>query len=174
MILSKPKKMRFLFLAAFIPAFAASFTGPSAFRRDVASRNHVARESNDFQISKATFVLNMAENGEANGSSEKKKVIVLGGDGFCGWPTSLHLSDQGHDVVVVDNLSRRNIDVELGCESLTPIQPMDVSTELLYLYTYLIRQIYPLLSHGNDSSCTLCSGTLFVVNLFAFSIYEWF
>ena len=129
----KKKKMRFLFLAAFIPAFAASFTGPSAFRRDVASRNHVARESsNDFQLNKATFVLNMAENGE---SSEKKKVIVLGGDGFCGWPTSLHLSDQGHDVVVVDNLSRRNIDVELGCESLTPIQPMDVST--MYAHTYI-------------------------------------
>lgn len=53
---------------------------------------------------------------------EKKKVIVLGGDGFCGWPTSLHLSDKGHDVVIVDNLSRRNIDIELGCDSLTPIQ----------------------------------------------------
>jgi nucleoside-diphosphate-sugar epimerase len=51
-----------------------------------------------------------------------KKVIVLGGDGFCGWPTSLHLSDQGHEVIVVDNLSRRKIDVELGCDSLTPIQ----------------------------------------------------
>ena len=54
-------------------------------------------------------------------------VIVLGGDGFCGWPTSLHLSDQGHDVVIVDNLSRRNIDTELGCSSLTPIQSPDVS-----------------------------------------------
>ena len=62
---------------------------------------------------------------EANGAS-KKKVIVLGGDGFCGWPTSLHLSDAGHDVVIVDNLSRRNIDTELGCDSLTPIQPMEV------------------------------------------------
>jgi len=51
-----------------------------------------------------------------------KKVIVLGGDGFCGWPTSLHLSDQGHDVIIVDNLSRRNIDNELGAQSLTPIQ----------------------------------------------------
>lgn len=50
-----------------------------------------------------------------------KKVVVLGGDGFCGWPTSLYLSDKGHDVIVVDNLSRRKIDVELGCDSLTPI-----------------------------------------------------
>jgi UDP-sulfoquinovose synthase len=52
------------------------------------------------------------------------KVLVLGGDGFCGWPTSLHLSDKGHDVIVVDNLSRREIDLELEVESLTPIRPM--------------------------------------------------
>ena len=53
------------------------------------------------------------------------KVVILGGDGFCGWPTSLYLSDRGHDVVIIDNLSRRNIDVELGVESLTPIRPID-------------------------------------------------
>jgi UDP-sulfoquinovose synthase len=52
------------------------------------------------------------------------KVIVLGGDGFCGWPTSLHLSNKGHDVIIVDNLSRREIDLELEAESLTPIKPM--------------------------------------------------
>ncbi len=52
------------------------------------------------------------------------KVLVLGGDGFCGWPTSLHLSDVGHDVTIVDNLSRRKIDVELEVESLTPIRPI--------------------------------------------------
>ena len=54
------------------------------------------------------------------------QVIVLGGDGFCGWPTALHLSNTGHDVVVVDNLSRRNIDNELGVSSLTPIRPIEV------------------------------------------------
>jgi len=53
-----------------------------------------------------------------------KKIIVLGGDGFCGWPTALHLSDKGHEVIIVDNLSRRKIDVELEVESLTPIKPM--------------------------------------------------
>jgi len=52
------------------------------------------------------------------------KVLVLGGDGFCGWPTALHLSALGHEVAIVDNLSRRNIDIELECESLTPIRPM--------------------------------------------------
>lgn len=54
------------------------------------------------------------------------KVLILGGDGFCGWPTSLHLSNRGHDIVIVDNLSRRNIDNELGIQSLTPISSMQV------------------------------------------------
>lgn len=52
------------------------------------------------------------------------KVLVLGGDGFCGWPTALHLSNIGHDVIIVDNLSRRKIDLELEVESLTPILPI--------------------------------------------------
>jgi len=52
------------------------------------------------------------------------KVVVLGGDGFCGWPTSLHLSAHGHDVIIVDNLSRRAIDIELEAFSLTPIRPI--------------------------------------------------
>lgn len=55
-------------------------------------------------------------------------VFVLGGDGFCGWPTALHLSNQGYNVTIVDNLSRRKIDVELGTQSLTPIA--DVETRL--------------------------------------------
>ena len=75
------------------------------------------------------FASSTTQDGIANGTS-KKKIIVLGGDGFCGWPTSLYLSDQGHDVVIVDNLSRRNIDTELGCDSLTPIQPPNVSISL--------------------------------------------
>ncbi|NBC23887.1 MAG: NAD-dependent epimerase/dehydratase family protein [Gammaproteobacteria bacterium] len=54
------------------------------------------------------------------------KILVLGGDGFCGWPTSLHLSQKGHDVVIVDNLARRNIDNELEVQSLTPIQTPSV------------------------------------------------
>jgi UDP-sulfoquinovose synthase len=52
------------------------------------------------------------------------RILVLGGDGFCGWPTSLHLSKQGHEVTIVDNLSRRNIDNELEAWSLTPIRPL--------------------------------------------------
>jgi UDP-sulfoquinovose synthase len=52
------------------------------------------------------------------------RILVLGGDGFCGWPTSLYLSDRGHNVTIVDNLSRRKIDVDMEVESLTPIRPI--------------------------------------------------
>lgn len=80
------------------------------------------------QVGSSFFELSANMNNKANGVESKKKVLVLGGDGFCGWPTSLYLSDQGHDVVIVDNLSRRNIDIELGCDSLTPIASPEVST----------------------------------------------
>ncbi len=49
------------------------------------------------------------------------KVMVLGGDGFCGWPTALKLVNRGHDVMIVDNFSRRGIDMELNSNSLTRI-----------------------------------------------------
>ncbi len=50
-----------------------------------------------------------------------QKVVIIGGDGFCGWPTALHLSQTGHRVTILDNLSRREIDCALGANSLTPI-----------------------------------------------------
>ena len=53
------------------------------------------------------------------------RVLILGGDGFCGWPTSLHLSARGHEVAIVDNGARRRIDEELGAGSLTPIEPLE-------------------------------------------------
>lgn len=53
------------------------------------------------------------------------RVLVLGGDGFCGWPTALHLSARDHQVAIVDNLSRRRIDGELGVQSLTPIEDLE-------------------------------------------------
>jgi UDP-sulfoquinovose synthase len=57
------------------------------------------------------------------------KVLVLGGDGFCGWPTSLYLSQLGDEVAIIDNLSRREIDKKLGCDSLTPIESIDLRLE---------------------------------------------
>jgi UDP-sulfoquinovose synthase len=53
------------------------------------------------------------------------RIIVAGGDGFCGWPTALYLSELGHDVTIVDNLVRRKIDVELMSGSVTPIATLD-------------------------------------------------
>ena len=54
-----------------------------------------------------------------------KKVLILGGDGFCGWPTALHLSANGYDVTILDNFSRRKIDIDLNVQSLTPIASME-------------------------------------------------
>jgi UDP-sulfoquinovose synthase len=53
------------------------------------------------------------------------KVLVLGGDGYLGWPTALYLSRRGHQVGIVDNFARRRYDVELGVGSLVPIADLD-------------------------------------------------
>ncbi len=53
------------------------------------------------------------------------KILVLGGDGYLGWPTALHLSAKGHEVAVNDNFARRGYDVEMGVESLVPIMTLD-------------------------------------------------
>jgi UDP-sulfoquinovose synthase len=52
------------------------------------------------------------------------RILVLGGDGYLGWPTALHLSAAGHDVGVADNFARRGYDAELGATSLIPIAPL--------------------------------------------------
>jgi UDP-sulfoquinovose synthase len=78
------------------------------------------------------------------------RIFVLGGDGFCGWPTALHLSKLGHDVTIVDNMSRRHIDIELEAESLTPIRPLgervkvwkEVSGRDIDLHTFTVGQHY--------------------------------
>jgi len=54
-----------------------------------------------------------------------KNILTIGSDGFCGWPTTLHLSQNGYDVTIVDNLVRRKIDIDLGCQSLTPIKSIE-------------------------------------------------
>ncbi|KRW92610.1 NAD-dependent dehydratase [Alicyclobacillus tengchongensis] len=53
------------------------------------------------------------------------KIMIAGGDGFCGWPTALHFSERGHEVAIVDNCVRREWDKELGTQSLTPIATME-------------------------------------------------
>ncbi len=85
------------------------------------------------------------------------KILVLGGDGFCGWPSALHLSNAGHEVIIVDNLTRRKIDVELEVDSLTPIRPIgerlrawqEVSGKTISFYDFTVgknyRQLYDLI-----------------------------
>ncbi|MFD2761529.1 NAD-dependent epimerase/dehydratase family protein [Lentibacillus juripiscarius] len=53
------------------------------------------------------------------------RIIVAGGDGFCGWPTALYLSKRGHDVAIIDNMIRREMDNELHSNSLTPIASLE-------------------------------------------------
>jgi UDP-sulfoquinovose synthase len=52
------------------------------------------------------------------------RILVLGGDGYCGWPTALYLSRRGHDIGIADNFHRRSWDHELGAQTLTPIRPL--------------------------------------------------
>jgi len=52
------------------------------------------------------------------------RILVLGGDGYLGWPTALYLSRRGHRVGIVDNFARRGYDIEMGVESLVPIVGM--------------------------------------------------
>eukprot|EP00954_Amorphochlora_amoebiformis_P019228 1331294-Amorphochlora_amoeboformis.AAC.2 len=117
--------------AAFLPAIS---TRPSLrrFNRvpNSASRtyNKLQREMDDWMASAALRRAvegprrSARVNAETEGSGKAAPVsLVLGGDGFCGWPTALHLSENGHKVIIVDNLLRRKIDEELGTQSLTPI-----------------------------------------------------
>ncbi|HEY9596829.1 MAG TPA: NAD-dependent epimerase/dehydratase family protein [Cyanophyceae cyanobacterium] len=52
------------------------------------------------------------------------KVLVIGGDGYCGWATALYLSNKGYEVGIMDSLVRRHWDLQLGVETLTPIAPI--------------------------------------------------
>jgi UDP-sulfoquinovose synthase len=52
------------------------------------------------------------------------KVLVIGGDGYCGWATALYLSNRGYEVGILDSLVRRHWDAQLLIETLTPIAPI--------------------------------------------------
>ncbi len=52
------------------------------------------------------------------------RVLVLGGDGYLGWPTSMYLSERGHTVAVMDNFAKRRWEIELNVEPLMPIHTL--------------------------------------------------
>jgi UDP-sulfoquinovose synthase len=58
------------------------------------------------------------------------RVLILGGDGYLGWPTALFLSARGYDVAVLDNLVRRAYDDELATSSLVPITDFGTRVEV--------------------------------------------
>ena len=64
------------------------------------------------------------ENGgaaDAKDAGKGQRVMIIGGDGYCGWATALHLSNRGYEVSIVDNMCRRTFDDQLGFNSLTEI-----------------------------------------------------
>jgi len=58
------------------------------------------------------------------------RIMILGGDGYLGWPTAMYFSNRGHEVAVVDNFTRRTMHVERGTDSLTPIRPLSERVEV--------------------------------------------
>jgi len=52
------------------------------------------------------------------------RILILGGDGYLGWPTAMHLSNAGHEITVVDNFAKRQWEMEEGIEPLLPIPPL--------------------------------------------------
>ena len=53
------------------------------------------------------------------------RVLILGGDGYLGWPTGMYLSQRGHDVALLDNFAKRQWEAEIGVEPLLPIRKLD-------------------------------------------------
>lgn len=87
------------------------------------------------------------------------KILILGGDGFCGWPAALHLSNAGHEITIVDDFSRRLVDIKLGVKSLTPITSIHTrlnawqeltGKEIQFLNLNVAKDYYLLLSLIKD------------------------
>jgi len=70
------------------------------------------------------------------------RVLVVGGDGYCGWATALYLSNRGYEVAIVDNLIRRYWDIELGVDTLTPIAPIRQRVDRWYALTGKKIELY--------------------------------
>ncbi|HEX6257131.1 MAG TPA: NAD-dependent epimerase/dehydratase family protein [Euzebyales bacterium] len=81
------------------------------------------------------------------------RTLVLGGDGYLGWPTALHLSQAGHDVAVADNFARRQYDYELGVGSLVPIETLQ--TRVRVWDEVCGRRIVPFVGDLTDPEFTI-------------------
>ena len=66
------------------------------------------------------------------------RILILGGDGYLGWPTAMYLSSKGHEVSVADNMLRRRMHLERSTNSLTPILGLQQRIER-ELETHLVQ-----------------------------------
>jgi UDP-sulfoquinovose synthase len=96
----------------------------AGLRRDLAARGRAAppppRRARAAPTASAAAPA-ATQPGTAHATGGGKRVMIIGGDGYCGWATALHLSARGYRVAIVDNLCRRGFDASLGLETLTPI-----------------------------------------------------
>jgi UDP-sulfoquinovose synthase len=70
------------------------------------------------------------------------RIAVLGGDGYCGWATALFLASKGYSVAIVDNFVRRQLDYELGVQTLTPIRPLSERLAVWYQLTGIPIELF--------------------------------
>ncbi|KAJ7514304.1 hypothetical protein O6H91_23G038100 [Diphasiastrum complanatum] len=103
------------------------FTGNCSHSIRVSRRKEPRWQSVGFvrRMARATAVAARNETAQSlsavSHSGKCSRVMVIGGDGYCGWATALHLSKQGYEVAIVDSLVRRLFDEQLGTHTLTPI-----------------------------------------------------
>ena len=81
---------------------------------------------------------------ESSARSEPIRVVVLGGDGYLGWPTSLYFSARGHRVLIVDNFAKRRWETECGVEPLCPIPPLSERIQRWHTPHRLQNEIHPI------------------------------
>ena len=88
------------------------------------------------------------------------RVLILGGDGYLGWPTALRFSGKGHDVAVVDNFARRRWVEEQGGDSLTPIASL---SDRIEAWKDVVRQAHRVATSATSprtpSSPTWCASS---------------
>ncbi|KAF3789633.1 UDP-sulfoquinovose synthase [Nymphaea thermarum] len=102
-------------------SFAGSQCMPKSFVKQSRKRSVIFWKSNISAIATPVKKPELQNKSSERSSRRPKRAMVIGGDGYCGWATALHLSNKGYEVAIVDNLVRRLFDDQLGISSLTPI-----------------------------------------------------
>eukprot|EP00274_Cyanoptyche_gloeocystis_P000779 CAMPEP_0196657110 /NCGR_PEP_ID=MMETSP1086-20130531/21860_1 /TAXON_ID=77921 /ORGANISM="Cyanoptyche gloeocystis , Strain SAG4.97" /LENGTH=485 /DNA_ID=CAMNT_0041990133 /DNA_START=54 /DNA_END=1511 /DNA_ORIENTATION=- len=82
---------------------------------------HAGRSFSVTAEAQGTVEVSSSRSSVASSGAAKKRVMIIGGDGYCGWATALYLSQQGHEVAIIDSLVRRHWDATHALETLTPI-----------------------------------------------------